>query len=274
MWPSFPSIHTTRHVMGYSLNPARCFEDQHRTSSKYYGQFTGKLKSNTTEVQEEIYVVEGLHRPLLGRPAIESLQLFPEIAPVSTSDSIISRYSHLFKGLGCLQGTHRIKLKEDAKLFALSTPRRISIPLRKKVKSELERMEKLGVISKVNQPTDWCAGMVIVPKSDGRVRICIDLTKLNTNVCRERHILPSVEQTLAQLGGATIFSKLKARSHWIQIRFGLQSVSVDLDSIGFNLDRLRSHCDCNKRIKRDKTLTWSRTRSHRTRFWSRAGWKR
>lgn len=40
-------------------------------------------------------------------------------------------------------------------------------------------MEDLGVIARVNEPTDWCSVMVPVPKKDGRVRICVDLTKLN-----------------------------------------------------------------------------------------------
>jgi len=49
-------------------------------------------------------------------------------------------------------------------------------------------MEKLEVISKVEQPTPWCAGMVVVPKSpgevvvvpksSGEVRICVDLKPL------------------------------------------------------------------------------------------------
>ena len=51
------------------------------------------------------------------------------------------------------------------------------------------------MISKIDEPTDWCAGMVVVLKEDGRVRICVDLTQLNQSVCIERHILPSVEQT-------------------------------------------------------------------------------
>ena len=50
--------------------------------------------------------------------------------------------------------------------------------------------------------------MVVVPKSDGSLRICVDLTRLNQNVQRERHPIPSVDHTLVQLGGAKIFSKL------------------------------------------------------------------
>ena len=93
-----------------------------------------------------------------------------------------------------------------------STPRRVAIPLMKAVKGELQRMEKLGVIAKVNEPTAWCAGMVVVPKANGKVRICVDLTRLNQSMRREKHPLPAVEPTLAQLAGARVFTKLDAQS--------------------------------------------------------------
>ena len=48
------------------------------------------------------------------------------------------------------------------------------------------------VIVRVEQPTDWCVHMFVVPKKDD-VRICVDLTKLNESVRRERHEMPSVE---------------------------------------------------------------------------------
>ena len=78
-------------------------------------------------------------------------------------------------------------------------------------------MKQLGVIEKIEEPTEWCAGLVVVPKQSGKVRICVDLTKLNENVCRERHPLPAVEQVLAQLSGATVFSILDANSGFWQI---------------------------------------------------------
>ena len=46
-------------------------------------------------------------------------------------------------------------------------------------------MEALGVISKIDEPTNWCVGMFVVPKTDERVRICVDLTRLNKGVKRE-----------------------------------------------------------------------------------------
>ena len=63
------------------------------------------------------------------------------------------------------------------KLFALSTPRRVSVPLMPAVQEELKHMEEMGVISRVDEPTDWCAGMVVVPKSNNQVRICVILNE-------------------------------------------------------------------------------------------------
>ena len=125
--------------------------------------------------------------------------------------------------MGALGVEYHIQLKHDAKPYALTTPRRVAIPLMPKVKQELTRMENMGVITKVDNPTDWCAGMVVVPKPNGNIRICVDLTKLNNSVCRERHMLPSVEQILAQIGDSTIFSKLDANAGFWQVKLSKES---------------------------------------------------
>ena len=78
---------------------------------------------------------------------------------------------------------YAIKLKDDAKPFALSVP----MPLYDITKSEIERMLKGGVISPVDNPTEWCAPMVVTPKPNGKVRVCVDLTKLNEYVQRDIH---------------------------------------------------------------------------------------
>ena len=137
--------------------------------------------------------------------------------------SVEQLFPQLFTGLGKIEQEYTIKLREGAKPFSLNTPRRVPIPLMQQVRNELDRMERLGVISQVEDPTEWCAGMVVVPKANGQVRICVDLTKLNENVCRERHQLPAVEQTLAQIAGAQVFTKLDANSGFWQIPLSEES---------------------------------------------------
>ena len=60
-------------------------------------------------------------------------------------------------------------------------------------------------------------------QANGKVRICVDLSKLNESVKRERHPLPAVEQTLAQSAGAKLFMKLDANSEFWQIPLALAS---------------------------------------------------
>ena len=78
-------------------------------------------------------------------------------------------------------------------------------------------MQTLGVISSVEEPTPWCAALVVVPKEGRAVHICVDLKPLNEGVLREVHPMPKVDTTLVQLSGATVFSKLDANNRFWQI---------------------------------------------------------
>ena len=121
---------------------------------KVKGFIVAKLAVDHRETEEKIYIVNGLQQPLVGRPAIQSLNLVSRIEVVQTS-SEQERIIHKFlTGLGSMKGKYHIKLKSDATPFVLTTPRRIAIPLQPKVKAELQRMEKMGVIRKVQEPTE------------------------------------------------------------------------------------------------------------------------
>ena len=189
------------------------------------GQFTNKITHPTTSVssQETIYVVRGLKSDLLGFPAICNLQLLKRVDSIETTDEIRQRFANVFRGLGTLGEEYRIQVRDDVTPYSLFTPRNVPLPLRDKVKKELERMEAMGVISKVDQPTAWCAGMVIVPKKSGEVRICVDLKPLNESVLREVYPIPKVDDVLGKLAGATVYSKLDANSGFWQIPLAAES---------------------------------------------------
>ena len=186
------------------------------------GQFNGKVSYNGKESIETIFVVAGLRTNLLGLPVIIALKLIARVEAVSVS-SVMDEFPALFQGLGNLGEPFDIRLQPSAKPYALFTPRNIPIPLRQKVRQELDRMLLLGVISKVDIPTPWCAGMVVAPKKNGDIRICVDFRPLNSSVLREVHPLPKVDETLALLTGARIFSKLDASSGFWQIPLSEQS---------------------------------------------------
>ena len=187
-----------------------CGPDCQPLNLNVIGTVTLMLSLNGKSCTQEVFVFKSLRSNLLGLPAIKQLQLLPELNSIQKSTP--DQYPELFTGLGSIKEPYKIRMKPDAKPYALFTPRHVPLPLRAKVQAELKRMETLGVISKVDTPTPWCAGMVVLPKGTSAVCICVDLRPINENVLREVHPLPKVETTLAQLSGARIFSKLDANS--------------------------------------------------------------
>ena len=160
--------------------PAKVLHGPTTQALKVLGQFTGKLKHQQRTTTQPIYVVQGLKSNLLGLPAITALQLLCRMDNVHTEQlDVRKRFPKQFHGLGTLGEAYTIQLKEGAVPYSLFTPRNVPIPLRRNVQEELSRMEAAGVISKVDDPTPWCAGMVVVPKKSGAVRICVDLKPLN-----------------------------------------------------------------------------------------------
>jgi hypothetical protein len=76
------------------------------------------------------------------------------------------------------------------------------------------------------QESTWCAGMVVVPKKGGKIRICEDLKPLNESILREVYPLPKVDDILAQLSGSKLFSKLDANCRFWQIPLAEESKTL------------------------------------------------
>ena len=69
-------------------------------------------------------------------------------------------------------------------------------------------MEKQDVIKQIQEPTKWCSPLVVMAKADGRVRIWVDLTRLNEAFRRKVYQMPTFEETLGSLTEGSVFSKL------------------------------------------------------------------
>ncbi|CAC5360352.1 unnamed protein product [Mytilus coruscus] len=84
-------------------------------------------------------------------------------------------------------------------------------------------MLKLGVIVSQKEPTAWVNSMVTVVKSNGDVRICIDPKDLNKAISREHYPMKTVEEVVANIPNAKVFSKIDATS-------GFWHLKLDEDS--------------------------------------------
>ena len=178
------------------------------------GTLRATLAYKNTSIQEMMYVLRNQKASLLSKSACVALQIISRIDEISgvshTSPNFKAEFPRLFKELGRLNTDYHITLQPSAERSCLYTARKVPHPLLEEVKKELDSMLKQGVISPVTVPTEWCSGMVPVPKPGGRVRICVGLTKLNQAVMREVHPMMSVDESLAKLRRSSIFTKLDA----------------------------------------------------------------
>lgn len=73
------------------------------------------------------------------------------------------------------------------------------------------------IIKPSNSP--YCARALMVPKRDGRRRLCVDLRPLNERVVKQHFIFPVIEECLSRLGNNRIFTSLDLKDgfHLIKI---------------------------------------------------------
>ena len=123
---------------------------------------------------------------------------------------MLDNHAPVFSGLGKLKNK-QIEIAIDETVTPVAQPqRRIPFHLRQKVENELEKLEHDDIIEKIpdNTPTEWVSPVVIVPKQNNNIRLCVDMRVANTAIKRTRHPIRTLESVSMELNGASFFSKL------------------------------------------------------------------
>ena len=89
-------------------------------------------------------------------------------------------------------------------------------------KKELDRLEKLGVLERVQQ-SEWGSPTFIVPKKDNKVRFVSDFRRLNQKIKRKPYPLPRISDTLQQLEGFQYATSLDMNMGYYHIRLSDQA---------------------------------------------------
>jgi len=112
----------------------------------------------------------------------------------------------------------RTPLEVDPNIMPVKhTPRRVAIPLKAELKAHIEELEKLQVLKKVTEPTDWISSEVVVRKSN-KLRLCIDPKDLKNALKRSHYPMPTIEEILPELSKAKVFSVADARHGFWQVK--------------------------------------------------------
>ncbi|XP_053092978.1 uncharacterized protein K02A2.6-like [Pangasianodon hypophthalmus] len=182
-----------------------------------------KVKMKNKEHHLMFVVVPGGHDSVLGDKACEDLGLVKRVYIINNGETqnnvgnIVQQFPDIFEGFGELPFTYKIQLKKDAQPV-VHAPRGVPAPLREKLTQELERMTSMGVIEKVEEPTDWVNSMVCVKKANGDLRVCMDPKDLNGNIQREHYQILTREEIISEMAGAKFFTKLDASQGFWQLK--------------------------------------------------------
>ena len=110
-------------------------------------------------------------------------------------------------------------LEKYGSIFYPRSPTCLQIPfhMRKQIVYKLEALESQGITNKATGPTPWISSLVVIPKKDGDVRLCIDMRISNRAILRERYPTLAVDDLIHTLNGAKVVSKMDLRSGYHQL---------------------------------------------------------
>lgn len=155
-------------------------------------------------------------------------------------NDLLQKFKPVFEeGLGhCTQLNASIKLQDNSspKLFK---PRPIPFSRLEATKIEIQRLQEKNIIEPVSF-TDWAAPVVVIPKSDGSVRICGDF-KVTINPCMKvnQYPIPNIDELLSRLNGGDKFTKLDFSDAYLQIELDDDSKPLTTISTPFGFFRYK-----------------------------------
>ena len=178
----------------------------------------------------EVLVIKGRGVSLLGKTTATELGVLKvgiNIAVVITKAvKLKQQYPDVFEGVGKLKNK-QISLDLDPTVKPVAQPyKRLPFNLREKVQDKTTELLDLGIIEPVEGPAPWVNPVVIVPKNNEEIRLCIDMRQANQAIMRRRYPMPAVDEVLHTMNGSKVFSKLDLKWGYDQLELSPESKEI------------------------------------------------
>ena len=124
--------------------------------------------------------------------------------------SIHTRFGDIFNGIRCFKGTFSLQLQPECKPHQAPL-RRVVYVLQELYKEELRQLQEMDIITPlgVNETSEWCNSLVLVPNANDKVRLCLDPVWLNQALIRPVHRGPTLNNILPRLNNVNYMSIIK-----------------------------------------------------------------
>ena len=138
-------------------------------------------------------------------------------------NELIAKHQAVFEGIGKLKD-YQLKLYIDTEVQPVAQPLRCpAFSLREKIEKKLDELLHEDITERVDGPMPWVNPIVVVPKPNGEVRLCVDMRCANKAIIRERHPIPTIEEVLNDMQEGSVFSKLDLKWGYHQIELSTES---------------------------------------------------
>ena len=129
------------------------------------------------------------------------------------TQTIHSKFSNVFTGIGYFQGKFLLLVREGSHLYQVLA-RRVTYALQEPLKEDLEWLQKQQIIVPLDvfETSEWCNSFILVPKANGKVWLCLHPASLNKVLKRILHRVPTLNDILPMLAGINYLTLIDASS--------------------------------------------------------------
>ncbi|GFR81757.1 transposon Ty3-I Gag-Pol polyprotein [Elysia marginata] len=209
------------HLVASSTKPLRAYCDT-TVDTKGISRQVIKNPKTGKNYSVEFVVVDNECQPVIGLKAARQMKLlaikennFEQVASLTNSA--------IFNGeLGSLPGKQHLTV--DSSVAPVIMPdRRVPIAMKAKLKTELGDMVKRDITTPVEEPTPWVSQLVVTPKPNGRLRVCLDPKYLNKALQQEHYTMPILDDILHDLSSSKVFTKADLQNGYWHVQLDEES---------------------------------------------------
>ncbi|GFQ92885.1 retrovirus-related Pol polyprotein from transposon 412 [Trichonephila clavata] len=206
---SVMSIRNFRKISNKQIRPTRIvFKTYKRDSLILLLYVTVGVQYKNQKVNLNLYIVKENLDTILGREWLYKIHLdWPAIKAIRAKteqnlNNLLREYKDILDDkLGEISNYEaKLKLRPGVKPIFCRV-RTVPFALKGRVENEIDRLEREGIIEKV-ESSEWATPVVPVVKTDGSIRLCADYSiTLNLNLIVPQHPLPRLEEIFGSLNG-------------------------------------------------------------------------
>ena len=121
----------------------------------------------------------------------------------------------VFTGVGSFDGSFSFQVKPDSNGQYMPM-RCVVYALQKPFKEELDELQQQDIITPlgVDETAEWYNSFILISKPNGKVRLCLDLARLNQALIRPVHRGPTLNDIFPKLNNEKYFSLIELK-FWI-----------------------------------------------------------